>query len=76
MTINYSALLDSGTIQEARDTFSLVDGDLSPLDPSSSASSAQEVSLVIQNPDQNLITRKVNELVTAKVDFKVVQGST
>ncbi|KAJ5910785.1 uncharacterized protein N7473_000088 [Penicillium subrubescens] len=76
MTINYSALLDSGTIQEARDTFSLVDGDLSPLDPSSSASSAQEVSLVIQNPDQNLITRMVNELVTAKVDFKVVQGST
>jgi energy-coupling factor transporter ATP-binding protein EcfA2 len=69
-------LFDPGTIQEARDTFSLVDRDPSPVDPSSSASSAQEVSLVIQNPDENLITRMIHELVTAKVDFKVVQGST
>ncbi|KAJ5454551.1 uncharacterized protein N7458_005507 [Penicillium daleae] len=75
-TLNYSTVFDPGTIQEAQDTSSPGDEDPSHAGPSSLASSPQEVSLVIQNPDENLITRMVHELVTAKVDFKVVQGST
>lgn len=45
------------------------------VDPSSLSFKSREVSLVIQNPSENLVTCMVQQLVTAKVDFKVVQGS-
>lgn len=61
--------------EETTDTSGSLNQDVSNADSVSSGLVPREVSLVIRNPNENLITHIVQQLVTAKVDFKVVQRS-
>ena len=70
----YQTISDPKAIEEIPDT-SFSSSDRRSITDGSPSATKSEVSLVIKNPDDNLVTNIVNQLVTAKVDFKVLQGS-